>query len=351
LQKEGEYDSAAQEFGQAIERQPEMAALYRGRAGVALARKDSPASERASALRDLEQAIRLENPANPVLASDHTNRGQLLALEHRGTEALAAFEAAVKIVPDYEEAHRLALNVLLRLKRYHDVVRSCDALVARGKPAAATYELRGLARADLKDFAGAIEDMTSALALRPDRADLLTRRGLLYIVADAPALALRDFEAAIRLDPASGDAYNGRGAARLRLGEHREAVLDAEQALALGEPTAQRFYNAARVYALAAVTAAAEVRRMGRESVSLVAKYQDRAVALVNEAVNRRPAAERSSFLNDVVLADPELRTLRRRISLLEFAGAGTATSPKGTRPDSGTAAKRASEETKPTTK
>jgi serine/threonine protein kinase/tetratricopeptide (TPR) repeat protein len=348
LQKEGKYDSAAQQFGLAIERQPKMAALYRGQAGVVLARKDSSAPERASALRDLDQAIRLENPANPVLASDHTNRGQLLMLEHRDAEALAAFEAAVRIVPDYQEAHRLALNLLLGLKRYHDVVRSCDALVARGKPAAATFELRGLARAELKDFAGAIEDLTSALALRPDRADLLTRRGLLYIVADAPRLALHDFEAAIRLDPASGDAYNGRGAARLRLGEYREAVADAERALTSGEPTAQRFYNAARVYALAAVTAAAEVRKAGRESVSLVAKYQDRAVALVIEAVNRRPAAEQSSFINDVVLADPELRTLRRRISLLEPAG--TAAPKARTGPGSGAAAKPASEETKPTT-
>ncbi len=178
-------------------------------------------------------------------------------------KALAAFEAAVKVVPDYEDAHRLSLSLLLKLKRYDDVVRSCDVLAARGKPSAATYELRGLARAELKDFAGAIEDLTNAMALRPDRADLLTRRGLLYIVADAPKLALHDFEAAISLDAANGDAYNGRGAARLRLGQHREAVADAEKALALGDPTAQRFYNAARVYALAAVAAAAEVRKTG----------------------------------------------------------------------------------------
>ena len=115
------------------------------------------------------------------------------------------------------------------------------------------------------------------MALRPDRAALLSRRGWLYIVSDAPRLALHDFEAAIQLDPSIADAYNGRGSARLRLGEHRDAVADAEKALGIGEPTSHLLYNAARVYALAAVVAAAEVRKKGQETVTLVARYQDRA--------------------------------------------------------------------------
>jgi tetratricopeptide (TPR) repeat protein len=183
------------------------------------------------------------------------------------------------------------------------------------------YEQRGLARAELREFAGAIEDFTNAMALRPDRAELLARRGWLYIVADAPRLALHDFDAAIHLDPKNAEAYNGRGHARLRLGEHHDAIVDAEHALSLAEPTAQRFYNAARVYALAAVVAAAEARKKGQEAVSLVSKYQDRAVSLVGEAVRHLPTAERASFLSSVVFADPELRTLRRRMSSLERAG------------------------------
>ena len=55
-----------------------MAALYRGRAEVELARQDPTPAQRARALSDLEQAIRLEPPGNPVLARDHTNRARLL---------------------------------------------------------------------------------------------------------------------------------------------------------------------------------------------------------------------------------------------------------------------------------
>jgi tetratricopeptide (TPR) repeat protein len=199
-----------------------------------------------------------------------------------------------------------------------EVIRSCDAVVARGKATSAIYELRGLARSERKDFPGAIEDVTDAMALRPDRAALLARRGWLYIVADAPRLALHDFQAAIELDASMGDAYNGRGFARLRLGEHRDAVADAEIALDKGEPTHHLFYNAARVYALAAVVAAVEVRKKGQETVTLVTRYQDRATELLQEALKRMPDAERASFWHEVVPADPALKALRRRVSSLD---------------------------------
>jgi tetratricopeptide (TPR) repeat protein len=344
--KQGKNDEAAEQFSRAIERRPDYAPLYRERAGVVLARQASTPAQRAQALGDLDQAIRLEKAANPVLARDHTNRGRLLALDHRDALALAAWDAALKVVPEYDDAHTQRLDLLLKLKRHDDVVRSCDALIARGKATPAIFELRGLARSELKDFPGAIEDVTNAMALRPDRGALLCRRGWLYIVSDAPRLALHDFQAAIGLDRSIGDAYNGRGFARLRLGEHRDAVADAEKALGLGEPTSHLLYNAARVYALAAIVAAAEVRQKGQETVTLVTRYQDRATGLLRDAVQRMPDDQRASFWRDVVPADPALRALRRRVSAVDGsgdgAGAGRGTSdpapprPKGLRSSEG---------------
>ena len=151
----------------------------------------------------------------------------------------------------------------------------------------------------------------------------LRRRGWLYIVADAPRLALHDFEASIQLDSTSGDAYNGRGAARLRLGEHRQAVADAEKALSVGDPKPDLYYKAARVYAVAAIAAAAEARKKGQETVTLVSRYQDRAADLLRETLKRLPPERRASFLKDVILKDPQLRTLKRRVSSLERPGEG----------------------------
>ena len=157
-------------------------------------RKGGTSEQRRAALRDLEESVRLEFPGSPVLARDHTNRGRLLYRDGRVKESLAACDAALAVVPDYLDAHLLRIGALLDLRRYDEVIRSCDAVLAKGKPSADLYELRGLARIGRRDFAGAIEDDTLALALRPGSIPLLTRRGWSYLVSNAHELALRDFE-------------------------------------------------------------------------------------------------------------------------------------------------------------
>ena len=161
--------------------------------------------------------------------------------------------------------------------------------------------------------------------MRPANAALLlARRGSLLLITDAPRSALRDFDASIRLDPSgadSADAYLGRGMARVTLSEYRQAVADVRQALDLGEPTDKRLYSAARIYARAAVAAAADVRKTGQDAVDLVSRYQDQAVELLRQAVMRLPAAKRPAFVREVVKNDPALAALRHRLRTLELAG------------------------------
>ena len=70
----------------------------------------------------------------------------------------------------------------------------------------------------------------------------------------------------------------------------------------------------------AASAAAGEVRKAGRAAVALTASYQDRAVALIREAVRRHPAGQRAAFLRDQVFADPALRPILRRLKFDELA-------------------------------
>jgi len=326
-------DEAVELFSRAIALRPDWAPLYRARAEAELARKDPTPAQRARALADLERATGLGGKESPLLvAGDHTNRGRLLHREHRDEEALAACEAALKLVPTHADAQRLRLDILLAQRRFDEVIGPCDALLAREKPSADLYELRALARAGLMDYPGAIEDDTKAISLRPGYVPLLARRGALYLVTDAPRLALHDFEEALGRDPACGDAYIGRASARVRLGQHRQAVVDVERALRLGKPTASMLYNAARVLSQAADAAASEVRRKGQDAVAQVNRYQDRAVELVQESLKLRPPDRRAAFLKEV-LKDPVLGALRRR--LRSVSPAGLSISPSGSGPGS----------------
>ena len=75
------------------------------------------------------------------------------------------------------------------------------------------------------------------------------------------------------------------------------------------------------MYAVAAMAAAAEVRKKGRETVALVSQYQDRAADLLRETLKRLPAERRPTFLKDVIRADPQLQPLIRRIAAPDLAG------------------------------
>jgi tetratricopeptide (TPR) repeat protein/tRNA A-37 threonylcarbamoyl transferase component Bud32 len=317
LQQQGRPDEAVAQFTQAIALRPGLAALHRGRAEVNQGRRPLSIKQVDAALRDLDEAVRLESPVNPVLGRDHTNRARLLERCGRPEEALAACDAALRAVPDDADAHRLRIGVLLVLQRYDDVIRSCAAVLAN-RPTAEVFELRGLARDRRGDFAGAIDDYTQALAQRPGRPELWVRRGWDHLVIYAARLALEDFERALRLDPSNADALGGRGSARALLGQHRAAVADAEESLRHGEPDARTYYLAGRIYVRAASAAAGEVRQSGRAAVSRTTSYQDRAVALIREAVRRKPPAQRAAFVREQVLTDSALRPILRR---LKFEG------------------------------
>ena len=142
--RKGQPDQAIEQFTQAITLHPDMAALYRARAAIDVRRKKQTASQRERALRDLETAIRLERPGSPFLPSDQTNRAGLLHRQGRENDALSACEAALALDPSFLDAHLLRIEVLRKLKRHSEVIRSCDALLTRGKPTAELYELRAL---------------------------------------------------------------------------------------------------------------------------------------------------------------------------------------------------------------
>jgi tetratricopeptide (TPR) repeat protein len=177
-----------------------------------------------------------------------------------------------------------------------------------GKPVAAVFEARGLARTELRDYEGAIADYSRALELKPGKAEevrLYRYRGWTYLVNEAPKPALRDFQKAIKADPKNGDAYTGCGYARVKLGWVQDAVGDAEKALACGPKTAVLLWKAARIYAQAALrTQAALPKKSGQ--------YEERAVELLDLALRQAPAKTRARFWRDAVLGDDALGPLRR---------------------------------------
>jgi serine/threonine protein kinase/tetratricopeptide (TPR) repeat protein len=285
---QGKLAQALNRLDHAIKLEPGVAHLYRLRARLNLERKEPDL-----ALKDFDRAIKNQGTAGPFPVDDHIDRGRLLLGRGDYAAALASFEKGLALEHDHAAGQRLRAEALFRLGRFQDVIEAFDRYLKKGKPLESVYRGRGLARAELGQFPGAIEDFTKALELHPTSA-VQAFRGWTHLVVDAPKLALRDFELAIELDPRNGDAYNGRGLARVRLGREREAALDAAAALREGPSSPRLYYNAARIYA------------------QCPRPYHNRAMELVGQAIALVPAEERRSFWSKHIKTDPAFLSLRR---------------------------------------
>ena len=257
-------------------------------------------NEPALALADFDQAIQRENTNSPFQIDDHVERGRLLLSSGKFDKALNSFDAALSLQRDHSLGQRLRAETLFRLGRFGEVIKAFDRYLETGKPRESVYQGRGLARAELGQYPGAIEDFTKALELHPTSA-VQAYRGWTHLVVDAPKLALRDFELAIELDPNNGDAYNGRGIVRVSLGQHREAIQDAAEALRRGPTSPRLLYNAARIYA------------------QCPSPYRERALELIAKALSLLPAAERRAFWSTHIRSDAALVALRRNPTFIRM--------------------------------
>ena len=323
LLRQGQSAAARKRFAQAIERKPGFAALYRARADLALLEKSPAPSEIEAALRDLDEALRLEPAVHALRARDLANRAWLLERAGRFAEALEANDQALAASPNYAAALRQKIDILIRLKKYDEAGATCDRCLARGVQVGWLFKFRALTREKKDDHAGAAADYTDALRLTPNDAGLYSRRGWAYLATGAAKLALLDFERSLAIDQSSADGYAGRGTARATLGMSREAAEDAEAALQKGRPEPRRLFGAARIYALAVRSLAGSTGPASRLNLELAKNYEDRAVALLNEAVRRQPPIHREAFVREMVLADPVFAGFRRRLDVTGTSAGG----------------------------
>ena len=291
---------AGELLDQAVQKHPDSPLLYRARS-----RWHQQQRRDEAALTDLDTAIRLESPAagrSRTLAVSYQDKGRVLHRLGRHDEAVSSYETALELDPDQTAVHRLRGEALLEMGRFTEALQALDAYLKHGSAEAAVYRTRGLIRSQLGKHAQALEDYTRALELQPEAATHVCRGWAYLLVHDAPRLALRDFEDAIRLDPQNGDAYNGRGCSRVVQGQVRAGLADVEEALRRGPPSSRLLYNAARSYVLASSQPGPEGRLA----------YPQRALQLLKQSLEAQPATRRSLFWRDLVQTDSTWNALRR---------------------------------------
>jgi serine/threonine-protein kinase len=298
-----ELEPAAADFRSAIALKPEQYNAYLNLAQLYLSQ-----GRFEKAAEQVRTAMRF-HPPSQVVVDYHVARGRILLRGKRHEDAVRACEAAQELAPHDPMAYEVRGRALLALGRCQAAERSFDQyLRSGGEEVSDIFRGRGLARMKLGKYPEAVEDYTRALERVPD-AEIYQHRGWAHFFSDAWKLALRDFSKAIDLDPAVGDAYTGRGLARVMLGQYRQATADAEEALRRKPGTREMMHNIACIFAQAAARVEADVQEKNRQS--LAESYRSRALEAVRNTLAMLLPKERLQFWQDKILPDTALAPIR----------------------------------------
>jgi tetratricopeptide (TPR) repeat protein len=161
------------------------------------------------------------------------NRGNALYALGRAPEALASFERALALKPDHADVLLNRAQILHHLERAPEALDSIERALALKPDHAAAFALHGRLLTALKRDAEALASFERALALKPDDADTLVARGNLHYAMKSFAAALADCERALLLRPDAAPLHSNRGNALRELGQQQEALESFDRALAL----------------------------------------------------------------------------------------------------------------------
>jgi tetratricopeptide (TPR) repeat protein len=312
-----------------------LAMSYRSRAQFHLLLRN-----RDAALDDFRRAVRTQTENRPVrppdgrtslaLARDWASVGRLLQAKEDYPAAEKAYRTVVDLRPDYLDAYAWLADIYLQLHRYPDAIAACNEYLERHDqrtgdaprtPVAVVYRTRGQAWAGsgAPDLQAAMRDYLRGLSYDANDRALQVLLGQTSLAARDYRQAERAFDEAIRLNPRGIDGYLGRGRARAELGDHREAVADAEAALDLGPRTPNVLRQAAIVYAqaLRGLVTVGELNR--QEHSRLQERYQARALALLREALRQLPQREAAAFWRGSIEPDRAFDPIRQASELAEL--------------------------------
>ena len=134
-------------------------------------------------------------------------------------------------------------NVLKELLANSGKVIPLEKWQKYGRIRAYALEAKANEMADMYVSRQAIKDYNAALKLNPDLVEIYSKRGMLKARIEDIQGAYRDFDKMIQINPEHVFAYNNRGSAKARLGDYQGALDDINKAITLNPEYIYAYIN------------------------------------------------------------------------------------------------------------
>ena len=199
--------------------------------------------DRPAAMEHYRAALRLK----PDYFEAHTNLGIALADAGRWPEAIAEYEQAVRLGPGFAQTHYNLGNAFLHLGNLTEAIACYEEARDLAPDDPNVYFNLGVALTKAGRVAEAIPAYEEAVRLRPD--SLQAQIDLAYALTHFDRLpeALPHFQVAARLEPDNPEIRNNLGCALAQLGRTAEARVEFEAALRLAPNDAEVRANLAHL--------------------------------------------------------------------------------------------------------
>ena len=160
------------------------------------------------------------------------------------------------------EAHVNEGLTRLHQKDYKGAIDSLSKAIAIQSSHYLAYTYRADIHLLLKNYQAAIEDYTKAIDHNPAHSHLRNSRGVAYTALGEYKRAIEDHSEAISIYPEEGAGYRHRAIAYYQIGEDDKALEDLDKAISRNERDAEAYLTRGNVYA-----------RL-KNSLSAIADYQ-----------------------------------------------------------------------------
>jgi protein O-GlcNAc transferase len=152
---------------------------------------------------------------NPHSAEAHFNLGNLLKILNKINDAIASFDKAIKIKPDYE-----------------------------------SYFLRGLAQYELKKLENALTSFDESIKLKPDSFLAHCNRGLVLVGLKKIEEGIANYDRAIQINPTFVIAMYNRALALRLLGKNQQAIAGFKAIIKIEPAHLGSLYEIALIYSV-----------------------------------------------------------------------------------------------------
>ncbi|MDX2427466.1 MAG: tetratricopeptide repeat protein [Xanthomonadales bacterium] len=177
-------------------------------------------------------------PGDPTV---HNIMGVINARIGQAELALACYDRALAIKPDFAEVHNNRGNVLNRLGQNAEAIASFRKALQIKPEYAEAHNNLGVALYDAGELDQATASYREALTVRPSYAEAQNNLGNALADLGQPEIALASFSAALQLNPRYFQAHYNRGNVLRSMGRHDEAIDSFNSAIGLRPDYAEAF--------------------------------------------------------------------------------------------------------------